>query len=149
MQKLLSSEETLQIAFNKKAVNFDGDAVYSEKLNDYLNERSSIIEKYTSVEKNVYSTVAGYFYSGFDGFESLLSADASGMTVSQLDGILASEGETCPSDYVGKVQTTPYWVYAGKLKITPRAHTVGEKDDDETADSAAEPETAEPGESAQ
>ena len=116
MQKLLSSEETLQIAFNKKAVNFDGDAVYSEKLNDYLNERSSIIEKYTSVEKNVYSTVAGYFYSGFDGFESLLSADASGMTVSQLDGILASEGETCPSDYVGKVQTTPYWVYAGKLK---------------------------------
>ena len=37
MQKLLSSEETLQIAFNKKAVNFDGDAVYSEKLNDYLN----------------------------------------------------------------------------------------------------------------
>lgn len=116
MQKLLSSEETLQIAFNKKAVNFDGDAVYSEKLNDYLNERSSIIEKYTSVEKNVYSTVAGYFYSGFDGFESLLYADASGMTVSQLDGILASEGEACPSDYVGKVQTTPYWVYAGKLK---------------------------------
>ena len=40
-------------------------------------------------------------------------------------------------------------VYAGKLKITHRAHTVGEKDDDETADSAAEAETAESGESAQ
>ncbi len=116
MQKILSCEANLQTAFNKKNINKNGDRGYSEKLDEYLNERNAIIEKYTSVEKSVPSAAAGYFYSGYDGFEHLAASDFESMTVSKLDGILSSEGEACPSDYVGKVQTTPYWVFAAKMK---------------------------------
>ena len=121
MGEILAYEATLQTAFNKKNVNLNGDESYSKKLDEYLNERNSIIGKYTSVEQNVQSTVAGYFYSGYDGFEYLSAADADNMTVSSLEKILVADGTSCPSDYVGQVQTTPYWIFAAKMKSSDAA----------------------------
>lgn len=121
MQKLLSYEETLQTAFNKKNVNLNGGSDYSAKLDEYLNERDELIKKYTSVEKSVSSSVAGYFCSEYDGFEYLSASDASSMTVSDLEEVLTSDGKPYPTGYVGKVQTTPYWVFAAKMNVSDAA----------------------------
>lgn len=115
MQEIITFADKLQTSSNKKNIFFKGDDIYKKLLEENKKERTEIISSYMGKEQIVYSPCAGYFFSGYDGFEYLTPEIVKTLTPEKMEDILKSEGKAHYPTYIGKVQTSPYWLFSGNL----------------------------------
>lgn len=66
-----------------------------------------------AVDETVTAPVAGFFYSSFDGYENIFTADAAEeLTVDRFNELLSTEPDTYPETAIGKIATDFTWYIA-------------------------------------
>lgn len=103
----------LEISLSKKDVKMNGTSQYSQLLTQLQDEKKEILATNKDQEYSVTAPIAGYFYSGFDGYESLTFADVEALTPEKLEQMLQMQAQPVSDSYIGKLQDTPVWYFCG------------------------------------
>lgn len=111
----LESAKAVQVAINKKDIKFSGNSYYLSKIKENASAKEDLFTANSAKETEISSSMAGYFCSGFDGYEYLKSADYSEPSVADYDRLIQTEPQSLPADYIGKIQQSPEWKYIAKV----------------------------------
>lgn len=104
----------VQIALNRRQMLFDGTSVFESELAEYT-RRLRTLSSGSGRDTQLYAPIAGYFYSGFDGYEYLRSSDYVDLTVSDYYRLASKPASEIPANYVGKMQSEPNWKFCALM----------------------------------
>lgn len=103
----------VHMALSKKDVKLNGNDKYVSALTEFSKRKTDLLSVKNEQEYPVKTAEAGYFYSGYDGFEHLKLRDIEGITVEKLNALLNQEPIVISDTYIGKVQNSPVWYFSG------------------------------------
>lgn len=101
----------VQIAMNRRQMKFSETNAFSDILEQCEAELASISGSANSRTSELYAPMAGYFYSGFDGYEYLYYTDYIDLTVSDFYKLYSKTAQPVPDRYIGKMQNEPVWKF--------------------------------------
>lgn len=107
----LKAGELLHVNFNQKDIKVNKTNYYSQVLTFYENAKSELLKSYNAGESNITAGKAGYFVTGFDGYEYLTAADYPELTVKDFNILYEMKPKNIPINYIGKIETSPSWFY--------------------------------------
>ena len=103
--------DDIQISMNQKQISISGISYYTNTLEEFKREQSSVIAQSSASEKKLYSKSAGYFTSTYDGYEYLNYNNYVDVTVNDYHQLMSLTAMDIPDLYVGKIQNEPVWKY--------------------------------------
>ncbi len=103
--------DDIQISMNQKQISTSGISYYTNTLEEFKREQSSVIAQSSASEKKLYSKSAGYFTSTYDGYEYLNYNNYVDVTVNDYHQLMSLTAMDIPDLYVGKIQNEPVWKY--------------------------------------
>lgn len=112
----LQASESVQVAMNKKDIKFSGNGYYLSKIEENTSTKDALFTSNSARETEISSSVAGYFSSVFDGYETIRAADYAEPTVSAFDDLMQIQPQTLPGNYIGKIQQGPEWKYLAAVE---------------------------------
>ena len=110
-RQVSEESEEIHLLLNQKDIKVSGPDYYSAKQKEYQSLKDSVLKESASKEQKIVSPAAGYFYSGYDGYEYLQDTDYLEITVEKLDELIAKEAQEIDEKYIGKLQINPEWHY--------------------------------------
>lgn len=108
-----SSLPEVQRSLSKKDIKLNGTARYESALSEYSERKAALLASTGESEYPVKSPGAGFFYSGYDGYERFKLGDLEGLTVEKLNTLLNAAPDPIANTYIGKIQNSPVWYFAG------------------------------------
>lgn len=101
----------IQVVMNQREIATSGNTYYEITLGEYTTEQKSVIAESSASEKKLYTGMAGYFTSVYDGYEYLKVKDYTDITVADYKKLIENTAENIPALYVGKIQNEPVWKF--------------------------------------
>lgn len=121
-----SNADAVQISINKKDVKLNGSEAYTEEL-ERLEQQKDTVLALIGDEKTVKASIAGYFISDYDGYESFTADEYNKMTVEDFNDIMNMPVSVRPDNYIGKLQNNTVWYFAADIsEETAQAYKTGE-----------------------
>lgn len=100
-------------SFAKKEIKLNGTERYEVALSQYSGQKTALLATVGEIEHPVRAPGAGFFYSGYDGYERLTLNDVSGLTVEKVNALLDMSADAITDTYIGKIQNSPVWYFTG------------------------------------
>ena len=110
--------DLIQILFNRKDIKLNGPEDYEQQLQSLQEELNALYTSLSAHNFDVSTDYAGYFYSGYDGYEDLRFEDWAKndvISVEKFDELMAVQPTSLDDGYVGKIQDTPTWYFAAEF----------------------------------
>lgn len=117
MSGLSEKKDHLLIYLNRRRISLGIDSNYDERISQISAEISSLQAQIQNAPTKIYSPSSGYFVSGTDGLETLLTYNSlSEKSYSELLNIVKGVGvQEEKNKYVGKIITDYTWYFAFSL----------------------------------
>lgn len=126
LKDILDASSEAQIWLNKKDIRQNGVDTYLSRLDYYQGMKDSLLDNNSTTEKYVYAPNAGFFYSGYDGYEYIKYSENSKLTVAEFNALMELPAEPIQPSFVGKLQSSPEWHFVGSIPAAEaRQLTVG------------------------